>query len=149
MGAMPDTMQWFGPDGRRLPPARQWRGAQVAARTVMLVEDDPDILNMLTLVFDLAGYTVTRCATSAAALRALASGAPPACVVLDLRLPTLDGATLAHLFQRNPRWARIPVVLMSAYPHGPVMARTLDVPYFAKPFDVDDLVSEVGRLCGH
>jgi len=115
----------------------------------MLVEDDPDILDMLTLVFDLAGYTVTRCTTGAAALCALATGMPPACVVLDLRLPTLDGATLGHLLQRDPRWARIPVVLMSAYPHGPMMARTLNVSYFAKPFDVDDLVAEVGRLCGH
>jgi CheY-like chemotaxis protein len=115
----------------------------------MLVEDDPDILDMLTLVFDVAGYIVTGCATGAAALRALATGAPPACVVLDLRLPTLDGATLGHLLQRDPRWAHLPIVLMSAYPHGPLLAQTLHVPYFAKPFDVDDLVAEVGRLCRH
>jgi CheY-like chemotaxis protein len=56
---------------------------------------------------------------------------------------------VGHLLQRDPRWGRIPLVLMSAYPHGPLLARTLHVPYFAKPFDVDDLVAEVGRLCGH
>jgi len=115
----------------------------------MLVEDEPDILNMLTLVFDLAGYTVTGCATGAAALHALATGAPPACVVLDLRLPSLDGATLGHLLQRDPRWAHLPIVLMSAYPHGPVLARTLHVPYFAKPFDVDDLVAQLRAVTPH
>lgn len=146
MSVMPDTMQWFGPDGRRLPPTRH--AARAAARMVLLVEDDPAVLDMLTLVFDVAGYPVTPCASGAAALGALASGAPPACVVLDLRLPTLDGATLGHLLQRDPRWAHLPLVLMSAYPHGPLLARTLNVSYFAKPFDVEELVKEVGRLCG-
>lgn len=148
MSSMPDGMRWFGRDGKLTTAYAHQDNRRVAPRSVLVVEDDPDILAMLALAFEIEGYVVIPCTDGRAALSYLDTGATPACIVLDLRLPTLDGATLRHLLRRDPRWANIPVVLMSAYPHGAMMANTLGVTYFPKPFEVDDLLVEVGRLCG-
>ncbi len=148
MISTPYPMRWYGRDGRPVPGDDPLAPADSAPLSLLIVEDDPDILAMLALALEIEGYTVATCADGAAALRYLATSPPPSCILLDLRLPTIDGATLRQLLRRKPRWANIPVVLMSAYPHGAMMATTLDVPFFEKPFEIDDLVALVGRLCG-
>jgi len=148
MSSVPDGMRWFGRDGKATTAYAHQGNRPAASRSVLIVEDDFNILAMLALAFEIEGYVVVPCADGRTALSYLTTGASPSCIVLDLRLPTIDGATLRHLLRRDPRWANIPVVLMSAYPHGAMMANTLGVTYFPKPFEVDDLLAEVGRLCG-
>lgn len=147
MISVPRSMRWYGRDGRLLPASTLVRTVSPAPPSVLIVEDDSDIAAMLMLAFEIEGYAVATCADGAAVLRYLMSSPLPACMVLDLRLPAIDGATLRQLLRRDPQWANIPVVLMSAYPHGPMMATTLGVPYFEKPFDVDELLALVARLC--
>ncbi|MHB9023049.1 MAG: response regulator [Armatimonadota bacterium] len=64
-------------------------------RTVLLVEDEPDIRNLLALVLADAGYVVTTAATGAEALTILAE-TPYALVVTDYHLPDMTGAAVAQ-----------------------------------------------------
>ena len=81
---------------------------------------------------------------------ALASEHLPDVVVMDLRLPDLDGAEAVRLLRAEPRTARIPVIAMSALRLDVGEDWFLDsgfVGYVAKPIDIDEFPDAVRRFC--
>ncbi len=104
--------------------------------TVLIVDDEPDVRRILMDVFRDEGYQAIAAEDGLRALE-LAERRHPDIVLSDVAMPRLDGVTLA---KRLARWnPPIPVVLMSAA-HASGIGQ---VPFIAKPFDLDDLLAIV------
>jgi CheY-like chemotaxis protein len=81
---------------------------------VLQIDDEPDIRELVAIVLDFDGeFQVNACDSGEEGL-AIAAQWHPDLILLDVRMPTMDGpATLRHL-QENPRTAAIPVVFLTA-----------------------------------
>ena len=110
--------------------------------TVLVVEDDPQIREVVVMALADEGFAVLTAGSARAALAA-AAATPPAAVVLDLMLPDLDGAEVATRL-REQHGAQLPIVLVSASGRVAHVAKRLAIAAFlAKPFDLDLLVGLV------
>jgi DNA-binding NtrC family response regulator len=108
-------------------------------RSILVVDDDHDMAEVLEELLDEEGYRV-RCAFNGeAALREIAHE-PPDLVLADVMMPQVDGVSLAKQLQARGR--AIPVVLMSA------VSSYVDVPglpFLPKPFNLDALLRVIAR----
>ena len=111
---------------------------RATGRTVLVVEDDPAVLDLLAEALTEAGYRVERAEDGVAALEAI-QREPPALVIADVHLPRLDGGQLA----RRLRDSEIPAILLSGDPNW---AHVPGVAFVPKPFDLDHLLAFVARL---
>jgi CheY-like chemotaxis protein len=115
--------------------------------TVLLVEDDPDLTRFADLALRLSGYRAVTAGDGASAILA-ARQVRPDVVVLDLRLPCLDGWQVLAALQHEPELARVPVVVLtaSADPRDRERARTARIADFVlKPLTADRLLEVVER----
>lgn len=89
-------------------------GPGVAACDVLVIEDDEDCRDILCVLLSLEGYRVDAVASGADALSTLEKmeGAPRL-ILLDLVMPEMSGFECLRILRRNPRLARIPVVVHS------------------------------------
>ena len=111
---------------------------------ILVVDDDPDILCTVSEVLDFEGYPVERAVNGAEALKAVERD-QPALVLLDMRMPVLDGWGFARELQR--RGVRLPIIVMSAARDARVWAREIGADgCLPKPFDLVDLVTAVEGL---
>ena len=120
-------------------------GEQVVMRQiVMLVDDEMDILDILTELFEDEGYAVVAFEDGRAALE-YACRQPPSLVLVDLLMPLMDGRDLIVRL-RAEAGGTFPIVVMSA---STTFERIRDLPiqdYISKPFDLDDVVARVRAL---
>jgi CheY-like chemotaxis protein len=118
-----------------------------SAKQVLIVEDDPSIADVLEDVLHENGYGVTVAHTGVEALSALRIGHTDL-VLLDLMLPDMNGWRFLQVRERL-RADEIPVLVTSAAGReGIAQAQELGAPVFlAKPFQIERLLVEVGRLC--
>lgn len=113
---------------------------------ILVVEDDPVLMDGLKVGLGLAGATVDDVATCADARAALAATRFDA-VVLDLMLP--DGSGLDLLAAMRAREDATPVLLLTALDEAPDRVRGLDAgadDYLGKPFDLDELAARVRAI---
>lgn len=80
---------------------------------VLLVDDEPDILELLRYNFEAAGFSVHAAASGIQALRQ-ARHVLPDVIILDLLLPDLDGMTICETLRKQPSTASIPIVMLTA-----------------------------------
>ena len=114
--------------------------------SVLIVEDDPSVRDVLQVVLDSEGYEVVLAADGFEALERLDEGLPDL-VLLDLMLPRLDGASVVAELERRGLWPGIPIVVLSAATQADRWAARIRADgYIAKPFDIDVLLDEVHRL---
>lgn len=113
---------------------------------ILLVEDDEGLRPILAGHLRRHGYSVVEAATAEAATAALAGGADPALVILDVNLPGETGWDLL----RSPAMAgplRPPVVIASAVTVSPRRLAEFGVDgYLPKPFPLETLLQTIGRL---
>jgi len=114
---------------------------------VMVVEDDFAIRETLRELLEDQGFHVMGAANGREALAQLAEH-EPRLILLDLMMPVMDGMEFRSAQQRDARWARIPVVVISA-DHGLAQKATnMEVDGFlAKPFELRELMETVRRYC--
>jgi len=101
--------------------------------TILVVEDDPGIRDLLVELLPLEGHVVRLAVDGLDALTEVARE-PPDLILSDLMMPRLDGISLRTLLIRDGH--RVRLVFMSANPR---LVTGLGVPIVAKPFDVPDL----------
>lgn len=113
---------------------------------VLIVEDDDAVREMLCTALNDAGFDIVAALDGMHALRTAIARTPDV-VLLDLGLPSLDGSGyLARWRERDDRASKVPVIVMSASAYGEQIADEVGaVQYFAKPFDVDELIKAVRR----
>ena len=119
-------------------------GATARGGDVLVVDDHALILEFVRAVLEGAGDAVRTAGDGAVALR-LALEAQPAVILLDLRLPGMDGRQFLAAYRRQPG-PHAPVVLMTAVGDmEPYAAEAGAAGHLRKPFRVADLLAVVGR----
>lgn len=113
---------------------------------VLVVDDEPDIRATVTEMLLIEGYAVDEAANGADALRLLESR-PPDLILLDMRMPVLDGWGFAAELDR--RRVRIPIVVMTAAREAQRWADDISAAAaLPKPFGFDDLIRTVNEARG-
>ena len=83
--------------------------------SVLLLDDNPDMLKVLTQVLEWGGHVVLTGRNGQDGLQRLQEANPlPEVIISDLTMPHMDGSQLLQLIRSNPDWQHIPFVLMSA-----------------------------------
>ncbi|MET7699989.1 MULTISPECIES: response regulator transcription factor [unclassified Streptomyces] len=100
---------------------------RVSAASVLVVDDEPAVRELLAQTFGLAGFEVITVAGGVAALNTVYSRAPDV-VVLDMRLPDLDSRQVVRILREDGH--DVPVVLLP------------------KPFDLENVVTRVRQILG-
>jgi CheY-like chemotaxis protein len=120
-----------------------------SARSVLVVDDDVAINDMLTMFLEDEGYHVASAHDGAQALQQLRSSCYPPCVILlDLNMPVMTGWEFRHEQQRDPRLATIPVAIISADRSVRQQPRSIDaIDYFEKPIDLERLLTLIEQRC--
>ena len=117
-------------------------------RTVMVVDDDADILDMTRLVLEGGGYRVLRAGSGSEALRALERSRPDL-ILLDINMPEMDGWQVLRVLKVDERTTAIPVAMFSIKMevrdrlHG-LQEGAFD--YITKPFSTEELLQRVRRI---
>jgi CheY-like chemotaxis protein len=114
---------------------------------VLIVDDSEQNVRLARDVLRAAGFRTLE-ATSAAEGIALAAAHLPDVILMDLRLPDMDGTGAARTLREGARTARIPVVALSSLPRaGDWFLAAGFAGYLEKPFSVAELPHEVRRYC--
>lgn len=119
---------------------------RVMAR-VLVVDDDPAILQLVALNLELEGYDVLRATTGPEALE-IARDRAPQMVVLDVMMPGMDGYAVCEALRDDQTTGEVPVVMLSARTSASDQQRALNagaVDFVTKPFDPLDLIAVIER----
>lgn len=123
------------------PHNAQHAGAPV----VLVVDDDPDILEALSEILEAEGFEIRRARNGKEALERLEPD-PPNLILLDLMMPVMDGWEFAQRMRQKPAVAGIPLIVLSADRNvGSKAADIGAVGHLAKPFELNDLLDMVRR----
>lgn len=127
-------------------PGEPRHGHAGARPRILVVDDSPDMRDVLQQLLVPAGYEVTGVPSGARALAHMSAELPDL-VITDLLMPGMSGFTLRATMLRRPELARIPVIILSGYWQRP--SETLEAAaVLPKPLNIDLLLSTVARLTG-
>jgi DNA-binding response OmpR family regulator len=108
---------------------------------ILIVEDDLDVADMLNAYFRVQGYEVQTVNWGEDAVRACSAN-PPDLVILDIRLPDIDGYEVATRLRSNRRTKEIPIIFLTEKRSRSDRLQGLELgadDYITKPFDVQEL----------
>ena len=112
--------------------------------TVLLVEDHPDVRDMMSLALQFGGHRVVTAANGQDALELLRTERP--CVILlDLMMPIMDGWQFKAALEQNRAVREVPLIVISALPD--VATRIPAAAHLAKPVDIDRMLGLVDQYC--
>ena len=116
-------------------------------RTVLVVDDEYDIGEVVGTVLSSRGYQVAVAMNGKVALAALADQRPDV-ILLDVMMPVMTGIELLRTLKATDEYRAIPVVMMSAVGDGALSPadRALTAGYLPKPFTFDELMAALARL---
>ncbi len=108
---------------------------------LLIVEDDPDTSEMLRVYFEAQGYQILQAFSGNEALRQCQRGLPDL-ILLDVRLPDIDGLEVGKQLQENLHTSRIPIIFVTERQERDYRISGLKlgaVDYITKPFDIQEL----------
>lgn len=111
------------------------------ARKVLVVDDEPGIRLLISLVLSRKNYAVTTASGGEEALR-IVGREKPDLILLDLKMPGLDGMSTLRILREDPATSSIPVLLVTAVPQKPEKGPSpedLSQGLLTKPFDIAEL----------
>ena len=114
---------------------------------ILVVDDDDDFRETLAEVLAAAGYPVQQAGDGEAALRRAAEESP-GIVLLDLKMPVLDGWGVIERMRADPRSAAIPILILSAYGFEWEAELLGAQGYIPKSVGVDEILDRVRRAAG-
>jgi len=115
---------------------------------VLIVEDNEHAAYLLRTLLERAGYSVVVSPDGRDALEKLASMEPVDLVMLDLMLPYVSGYQVLIEARQNPKWQRVPIVVVTARTLEMDAVRALETganDFIRKPFSPEELVARVRR----
>ena len=115
---------------------------------VLLVDDDPVILKLLQVNFEMEGYHVS-CANDGVEGLEKARAERPDIVLLDIMMPRMDGLEVTKALKGDPETKDIPIILLSAKAQASDVQAGKDMgadDYLTKPFDPLELLERVSEL---
>lgn len=117
-------------------------------KKILLVDDETDFLAILETAFRKAGFDVETSANGLEGLERARAGRPDL-IVLDLRLPTLDGHTVCQMLKADQTYRHIPIIMLTASREQEDQewaARTGADLYMTKPCRIAELLEATARL---
>jgi DNA-binding response OmpR family regulator len=109
---------------------------------ILVIEDDPDILNALNIALAAVGFDVDVLLSGKSVL--LNQFVVPDLFILDKRLPDVDGLEICRFLKSKPNYQDVPVIMISASPKVKSKAMELGAAYFIeKPFVMQELVDAI------
>ncbi|MFS8638585.1 MAG: response regulator, partial [Gemmatimonadota bacterium] len=118
--------------------------------TIFVVDDDPALLRGLDIALQGRGYAV-RTAPGGAEFLELLESESPDLVVMDVMMPGMSGLEVLRRLRADERWAELPVMMVTAYPHADVSeeaARRGVGDVVPKPFRLEELVERIEKQLG-
>lgn len=131
------------------PGARTRGAAEAESRLVLIVDDNEKNLKLTRDVLRFSGFRTIEAATGAEGI-ALATLHVPDVILMDVRLPDMDGMSAARILGERTGTARIPVVALSSFPvesSDDWLLASGFAGYLEKPFSVRDFPGQVRRFC--
>jgi two-component system chemotaxis response regulator CheY len=132
---------------RDLPPSseRQLHGGSREPKValVMVIDDEPDHRSMMREVLEEEGYSVETAEHGADGLGQLRAGLRPDVIVLDLRMPVMDGWTFLKELKREASFGSIPIVVTTQAGERVLASAPVSAGYLAKPFEAHRLIETV------
>ena len=128
-----------------------WAKEQGEIRTVphvLVVDDEQEMLELLRRILEGEGLRVTTTQSGNKALEIIRQAAPDA-VLLDLKIPDLDGASV--LAEIRKEWGRMPVVILTGYPESDLVSQALKyspITLLAKSADDGQIIEAVNTAVG-
>lgn len=119
--------------------------AENGTARVLIIDDDPGIRRMLRLALETEGFEVATAANGLDGLEHVRMQ-PPDVIVLDLRMPVMDGQTFFH--QLREKGYGTPVIVLTAFDARAASRQLGADAYLRKPFAPTMLVRQVRRLTG-
>ncbi|MGH2759146.1 MAG: response regulator transcription factor [Actinomycetota bacterium] len=115
---------------------------------VLVVDDDPQVLKLLRVNFELEGYDVLTATNGEEALDLVGRDSPDA-IVCDVMMPGIDGLEVVRRLRAQPDTAGVPLVVVSAKAQRADVKAGLELgadAYVTKPFDPSELLTVVSDL---
>ena len=120
------------------------------SQSVLIVDDEPNIVRSLEFLMTKAGYEVRVARDGEQALNEIAK-APPDLVLLDAMIPKRDGFDVCQTIRGNPDWAGIRVIMLTAKGRDIEREKGLAMgadDYITKPFSTREVVVQVEKILG-
>jgi two-component system, OmpR family, response regulator len=118
------------------------------AHRVLVVDDEPNIVDVVTMALRYQGFEVGSAGTGADALAAV-SAFRPDLILLDIMLPDMEGFDVAR--RLGAQQSRVPIIFLTARDDTDDKVRGLTLggdDYVTKPFSLEELVARTARSCG-
>jgi len=120
---------------------------------ILVVDDDPDILDAVTTVLATQPYEITTARDGVQCLEKLKED-PPDLIILDLLMPRMDGFAVVRELRENPQYPRVPILILTSVREDASRRRyeletglEMDVQdYVEKPISPGELLHRVGKL---
>ena len=122
----------------------------VRKRTIIVVDDNPDLVEIVRLMLEAKGFNV-RCAYSGPQLFASLEAQKPDLILLDVMMPEMDGLEVLRRLKAAPETSSIPIILLTALDEDEDILTGYKMgtdQYIKKPFDSTQLMTSVNRLLG-
>jgi len=111
---------------------------------ILVIDDDEGVREAMVGILEMTGYRVASATNGKEALDYLRDAATPDLIISDLAMPVMDGKQFRRMQIKDPRLAKVPVIVVSALSdRSDVDANEI----FIKPVDVDVLLAAVDRYC--
>lgn len=120
------------------------------AKSVLVVEDEPNIVLSLEYVIKKAGYEVRVARDGEEALRAVEEAAPDL-ILLDVMIPKRDGYDVCQTIRANPAWNDVNIIMLTARGREVEREKGLALgadAYITKPFSTRELTDRLKRVLG-
>ncbi len=119
-------------------------------RTVLVVEDEPNIVESLSFLMKKAGFVVRVARDGDAAMRTIEREIPDL-VLLDIMMPRRDGYEVCRAIRANPDWKDVRIIMLSAKGREIDRRKGLELgadDYITKPFSTREIVARVHEILG-
>lgn len=120
----------------------------MGSKSILVVDDEFSSTEVLAFVLGEEGFRLTVASNGRQALDRLDEAAPDL-IITDYMMPVMNGAELARLVRAKPRYAEVPILMMSGVPEAALAGhRGSYARFLRKPFDMDELLEAVRALLG-
>jgi CheY-like chemotaxis protein len=114
------------------------------AKRILIVEDDNSIRELLVELLQGEGYDVTSAVNGLEGLKSLEQNPSFNLILIDLMMPVMDGYTFRTEQMKNPKFSKIPVVVMSAEANAKEKLKSYAITAFlSKPVELDTIIKTV------
>ncbi|MCA9400936.1 MAG: response regulator [Candidatus Omnitrophica bacterium] len=119
----------------------------VQTKKILLVEDEPDILELFAVRLEINGFEVVQASDGSEAMESVKK-MDPDLIVLDLMLPKIDGYELCRMLRFEDKTTDVPIIILSALTQDYNKEKAFEVgatEYLTKPLDLSLLVEKINE----